>query len=84
MKKAYDYYLEAYTLDKTNYAVATNMGRYLARTNKFKDAMKFFEYALGTPSLRLRAELYFSMSSIVLAMDDFKPDIDLSIEYAQK
>ncbi len=60
------------------------MGRYLAQIGQFEDSMKFFEYATQTPNTRLRSELYYSMSSISLAMNGFKPDIDQSITYAEK
>ncbi len=83
MNKAYEYYVQAYTLNNKNYQASTNIWRFLARTGKFKESIPYFEYALNTKNLSLRSEIYYTLSSIELDLNWLKPDIDKSIQYAQ-
>ena len=82
--KVFDYYNNAYKLDNKNFQASANLWRFLVRTNKIKESIPYFNYALYSPDLSLRSELYFTLSSIELELNWLKPDIDKSIFYAQE
>lgn len=82
--KVFDYYNDAYKLDNKNFMASGNIWRFLVRTNKIKESIPYFEYALYTNDLSFRSELYYALSSIELELNWLKPDIDKSIIYAKE
>lgn len=79
----YKYYHKSYDIDN-NHEASWNIWRYLARNWKYKESIKYFKKSLDTNSNSLKSEIYYSLSSIVLNVNQLNPDIEKSIEYAKE
>ncbi|MDD2916967.1 MAG: tetratricopeptide repeat protein [Candidatus Gracilibacteria bacterium] len=83
-KSAFQYYDEAYKLDKKNYQAVVNIGRILVQGGKNKEAIPYLVYALGTTNTTLRSEIFYSLSSVTLGNGIVtKKSIEKSIAYAR-
>lgn len=86
LDKAYEFYMQAYELNKTNTNILMNLGRSLVRMKKIPEALVYFEQALlYTKEKLLKAEIDYDIASLYMFMTgDRESNLKKSLEYAKR
>lgn len=84
LEKAYKSYRAAYYLNPSDPSVGLNIGRYLIRMGKTKEAIPYFEAVAKTKNAALSSEAAYNLSSIyVYLIGENKSNLDKSLAYAK-
>lgn len=84
LKLAYEYYQNAYNLDKDNLEIITNIWRNLVMTNKSKEAIPYFETVVKkSNNVYLKSEIFYTLASLTLFSSGEKT-IERAFNYANE